>query len=151
MTLDKMVGKRFRAIFGSVYFESIKHIGEEFNQDDILDLCLFFEDNSMTLKGNSSGDAILTSYNDELESIDMQENGYIKVLKLTKYFKLNEYLDCQLLSYQHIEYETLQAGIILNFENDKKMIVINLGDQVYLFKSLPNFLLNEGYRVSETD
>lgn len=150
MTLDKMVGKRFRAIFGSVYFESIKHISEEFNQDDILDLCLFFEDNNMTLKGNSSGNAILTSYNDELESIDMQDNGYIKVLKLTKYFKLNKYLNCQLLNYQHIEYETLHSGIILYFENDKKMIVINLGDQVYLFKSLPNFLLNEGYRVSET-
>lgn len=73
MTLNKMVGKRFSAVFGRVYFKSIKHIGEEFNQDDILDLCLCFENNSMTLKGNSSGNALLTSYNDELESIDMQE------------------------------------------------------------------------------
>ena len=79
----------------------------------------------------------------------MQDQGYIQVMNLSKYLGIEDYLGLNLLTLRFINLEQKSIGVLLTFPNEKEIYIINLGDELHFFKSFPNRLLPNGYKIME--
>ena len=144
-----LIGKPITSVFGSVYFDNQNNIKEEFDGTDIIDFCISFDDINITIKGSSDGESLIISPDSSLINIDMQDQGYIQVMNLSKYLGIEDYFGLNLLTLRFINLEQKSIGVLFTFPNEKEIYIINLGDELHFFKSFPNRLLPDGYKIME--
>lgn len=132
---------------GSVYFENKENAInlEEFLENDILDFFLIFRDLTIIIKGDSLAATVNLEESSLPKDINMGNDGFIKLLSLEKYLRLEDYIGIKVCGLGSIMFEGIKTGIFIVFENRKELIFVNLGDEIKLFKFLPESLVNEGY------
>ena len=77
----------------------------------------------------------------------MDNHGYIKVLGLLDILEIDSYVGLEVCDVQDIVISENKVGISIIFSEVEQIIIINLGDELFFFKELPEVLVNEGYRM----
>ena len=144
---NRLVGRSLISVSGSVYFNECTPNVEIFPIEDIIDFYFVFDDFSFTVEGNNSGDSIIIRDNNTIHDIDMDNHGYIKVLSLLDILEIKNYVGLEVCDIQNIVIDKNKAGISIIFSDLEKIIIINLGDELFFFKDLPEVLVNEGYQM----
>lgn len=144
---NSLVGRSLISVRGSVYFIEYTPNVESFPIEDIIDFYFVFNDFSFTVQGSSSGDKIVIRDNNTLHNIDMDNDGYIKVLGLLDILEIDSYVGLEVCDVQDIVISENKVGISIIFSEVEQIIIINLGDELFFFKELPEVLVNEGYRM----
>ncbi|MFI7962133.1 hypothetical protein ACFMJB_24560, partial [Acinetobacter baumannii] len=85
--------------------------------------------------------------NPVLEEVDMGEYGFLKVINISNKKEFNEIVGIRLGNIKNIIFEENNVGFELEFFNKRSKVFINLGDELYLFDSIPKALCDEGYIV----
>ncbi len=147
LLMDKLLGQTLTGISGSVYFENYEENAANFITSDIVKICLFFDKSSITIGGNASGDNVVICENDTLHDIDMDIHGYIKVLDLVKFLEVEDYIGLKVYDIERIGIREEEVGVAIIFSNIEKLIILNLGDELFYFKNLPKNLVDEGYKI----
>lgn len=129
---------------GLVYFTE-DNIDDKFDYTDIISYSLVFSDNILKISTSSDGFGLSVFIDDDLKDIDMQENGELKILELLNVNEFKVLVNEKILEIKKILYEDIQVGISFEFSRDKKVVFLNLGDDIYFYETLPLPLIEEGY------
>lgn len=108
---NSLIGMSITNVIGSIYFQDNSDSQTEFENTDIIQYCFVFSDTSITISTNKDGESISITQDNFLENVDMQETGFIKVLDLTAYLKIKDYLELPLLNLKFIK----NCRVIINF------------------------------------
>lgn len=146
---NSLIGMSITNVIGSIYFQDNSDSQTEFENTDIIQYCFVFSDTSITISTNKDGESISITQDNFLENVDMQETGFIKVLDLTAYLKIKDYLELPLLNLKFIKNEQKIVGLLLIFSNETMISIINLGDDLYFFKGTPRHVCEDGYEIIE--
>ncbi len=140
--------KHLLKIEGEIYFlnKNDNHNFSEIEKNDIMNIFLVFYDVILKFKTDSIGEKIEIEKIDSMEGIDMGNNGFTKILNIEKLFNLEEYINCEIKGFGKIFNNNQEVGVVLYFKNKKKLIFLNLGDEITLFTKIPTNLKREGYK-----
>lgn len=146
-TKDILLDNKLVEVSGSVYFSKDNTNFQKFSIEDIVSFHFLFNGLSITLKGNNNGDGIIICKDDTLHDIDMEEHGYLKVVSLINILKLESYIGLKISDIQYVVLGMNEIGVVIVFSKQKRIIVLNLDDELFCFKDLPKYLVDEGYQI----
>ncbi|ENR2984631.1 hypothetical protein ACOUV0_09110 [Acinetobacter baumannii] len=145
--LDFLKGRLLKDVLGLVYVENNIN-AEDLEENNILKVLLNFEGRKILIECDEVGIGLKINVdNPVLEEVDMGEYGFLKVINISNKKEFNEIVGIRLGNIKNIIFEENNVGFELEFFNKRSKVFINLGDELYLFDSLPKALCDEGYIV----
>lgn len=126
--IKSLIGNTLYKIIASIHFEDRNN--QSFSLDDIMDICLIFENFSITLSTNHDGETIDIKLGNQLKEIDMDEYGFIGIRDISEILDFYEELivkDVNILTNNY--YIKFGLELILG---KKKLIIKNIGDQLFV-------------------
>jgi hypothetical protein len=137
--LQSVIGKKLLSVKGSYHvFNSQKsQLGDEFE-------FLFEEDKHGKIYGDSDGNSLCFS-TDAASEFDMQEHGAVAVFCVSDEPFFKDVVGQKLLSFFAVKplNETNAIGIQMQFTGNKKLSILNLGDELFVFDEISERLVNE--------
>lgn len=135
-----IIGRKLITIQGLIYVKD----GEE-KTSSPQELFLSFDSGVQgKLKCGSDGESLVWDMQ-ELEAVDLGEYGDEVVRDLS-------YLSCwkNLIGHLLVDVKLIKSlrgsylmGLLFSFDNDLSIVVVNLGDEIYMFESLPKEIAQE--------
>lgn len=141
----KFLNSKLNDVYGGVFFLD-KENTTLFNKEDVINVLFCFDSLNIKIECDSNAIGIRITYNSEgLRDIDMGESGYIKVLSIAELLNLNSCIGMNLTDMSYIIANKNVVGLAIFFSKKESVFILNLGDQLFFFKDLPEDLKNEGY------
>ena len=137
--LQSAVGRKLLTVKGSfhVFNSERNQFGDEFE--------FFFEEGQHgKIFGNSDGASLRFSF-DPADEFDMQEYGAAVVFCVSNDPCFVDVVGRQLVSAFAVvlSIEDVAIGVQLQFSENKKLSILNLGDELFVFNEVPEDLINE--------
>lgn len=136
--LENMV---IQEIYALVYIE---YGMTEYSYSDVVKYQFVFENLSCCIECDESGGGLIYSFNKELVEINMEEQGSLAKISLKGHPLYNTTVGEKVKAVKVILFENNNVGFSLILE-DSKIILMNLGDEIYFSDNISDELLNEGY------
>lgn len=144
---SKFLNSKLNDVYGGVFFLD-KDDTTLFNKEDVINVCFYFDKLNIKLECDSNANSIRITCNSEgLRDIDMGESGYIKTLSIVELLNLNNCIGMNLIDISYITTNKNVVGLAMFFPEEESIFILNLGDELFFFKDLPENLKNEGYYV----
>lgn len=145
--LNVLKNQRLKKVYGLVYFEA--NVTEyKFDAVDIVEYSFIFDNNILHISGSPDGTGIDISLDKDIKELNMQEQGLLKKINLKEFEVINHFVEEVFNEAKKILYAGSQVGIFLSSNTDKSIIIINLGDELFLLEHLSKELIKEGYVIT---
>lgn len=134
------INKTLTSIDGLVYLEC-ENMQKSFEPTDIIEYVFRFNDTSFSLVGNENSTSINLTAGKEIVEVDMGEMGYLKKINLNNSFNFKSFIGMLLKDIKYILSNNSNIGLAMTFNENKKLFVITLDDDLYFYEFLPQELI----------
>lgn len=124
--IKQMIGQTLKDITASVYFYETSQ--KDFSVDDIIDVCLVFDDLCVTMSCNSDGESLDIRQGCLLQEVDMDNYGFVKIKNISSFLNLKK-TSCIYDVRTIFNKASVLTGLIL-YLHEYKVIIKNSGDQI---------------------
>lgn len=128
----------------------VGNVQDIIDHKDVQEYQLVFSNCSLEVRCDAVAVGLTYCFNQSLVDIDMHEHGAFKKVNLSDEPFAQKFIGQKIKNVANVILENNTVGLCLDFENTK-MILINLGDDIYLNDQISSELSCEGYLVLSTD